>query len=208
MTRMTLVVLLPLGMAACAVPEENTLSRADFRAAEADVAFAEALAFTPAERIPGGEATYAGNIYSEAIVQGADDFKVLGDIELTLDFSDVAGREGSSDIEGRIDNLNLFDDAENGFDDQGLSGSLTVNGRAEGGRIDATATGVIGAVVTDGVGDQDAIWRLDLDGDVRDNFENGDVISGDVTGGTVGGATDDYSVILTGDGGFYTERTD
>ena len=193
--------------AGCSQPESNTQSRSDYRAVAADVARAEVLDFTPVDRIPTGAATYQGNIYSEAIVEGVDDFKVLGDLELTLNFSDVAGREGSSNVGGRIDNLNLFDDAEDGFDDQGLTGSLAVSGRAEGGRIDASATGVIGAVVNDGFGDQNATWQLDLDGDVYDDFENGDVIAGDVSGGTVGGS-DDYDLILTGEGGFYTERTD
>ncbi len=208
MTRTLLFLTPALFITACALPEANTASRADFRAAEADGRFGDSLDFTPADRIPAGSATYEGNIYSDAIVQGVDDFKVLGDLELELDFAEAGDRAGSSNISGRIDNLNLFDDAEDGFDDQGLTGSLTVSGRAESGRVDATATGVIGAVVTDTIGDPTATWRLDLDGDVRDNFENGDVISGSVSGGTTGGSTDDYSLTLTGDGGFYTERND
>ena len=208
MTRILLILTPTLFAAACALPEANTASRADFRAAAADLAFADALDFTPADRIPAGQATYSGTIASDAIVQGVDDFKLLGDLELELNFADTAERAGSSNVSGRIDNLNLFDDAEDGFDDQGLTGSLTVSGRAEGGRLDATATGVIGAVVADTFGDPTATWQLDLDGDVRDNFENGDVISGGITGGTTGRTTDDYSLTLTGDGGFYTERDD
>lgn len=208
MTR-TFMILTPIVFAAaCASPKANTATRADFRAAEADGAFADTLDFTPVDQIPAGSATYRGNIYSDAIVQGVDDFKVLGDLELSLNFSDDAARAGSSNISGTIDNLNLFDDASDGFDDQGLSGSLAVSGRAEAGRVEATATGVIGAVVADTFGEPTATWQLDLDGDVYDNFENGDVIAGDVTGGTTGAPTDDYTLVLTGDGGFYTERGD
>ena len=208
MTRILLCLTATALVSACALPKENTLNRADFRAAEADDAFARTLDFTPADRIPGGQATYEGTIHSDAIVDGVDDFKVLGDLELSVDIAEAGTRAGTSDVTGSITNLNLFDDAENGFDDQRLGGSLTLSGRTEGGRIDAQATGVVDAVVADTIGRQSATWQLDLDGDFRDNFENADVISGDVSGGTVGGSTDDYSIVLTGDGGFFGERQD
>ncbi|MEL6641376.1 MAG: hypothetical protein AAFP98_08710 [Pseudomonadota bacterium] len=208
MTRILLCLTTTALVSACALPKENTLNRADFRAAEADDAFARNLDFTPADRIPPGEATYEGTVHSDAIVNGVDDFKVLGDLELSVDIAEAGSRAGTSDVTGSITNLNLFDDAENGFDDQRLGGTLTLSGRTDGGRIDARATGVVDAVVADTIGRQSATWQLDLDGDFRDNFENADVVSGDVSGGTVGGSTDDYDVLLTGDGGFFGERQD
>ncbi len=195
-------------LSACALPEETTLNRADFRAAEADDAFARTLDFTPEANIPAGEATYQGHIQSEAIVNGTDDFKVLGDLELSVDIADAGSRAGTSDVTGSITNLNLFDDANDGFDDQGLDGTLTLSGRTEGGRIDATATGVVEAVVADSLSEQRATWELNLDGDFRDNFENADVVAGGVTGGTIGGGSDEYDLRLTGNGRFFGERDD
>lgn len=196
---------LPL-LAACELPDETTLNRADFRAAEADDAFARGLDFTPEENVPAGSATYNGQIYSEAIVNGTPDFKILGELAMTVDIAGSGTRAGTGDVGGTITNLNLFDDANDGFDDQGLDGDLTISGRTEAGRIDATATGVIGAVVADTISQQTATWELGLDGDFRDNFESGDIVAGSVTGGTVGGTSDDYDLRLTGSGRFYGER--
>lgn len=193
-------------LAACALPDETTLNRADLRAAQSDDNFARTLAFTDVEDIPAGTATYQGHIQSEAIVNGEDDFSVLGDLTLTVDIAGSGSRAGSGDVEGLIDNLNLFDDGNDGFDDQGLGGTLTVAGNTDGGRLDATATGVIDAVVADTLTTQSATWELDLDGDFRDNFEPADTIAGGVTGGTVGGGSDDYDLRLIGSGRFYGER--
>ena len=193
-------------LAACETPEKTTLNRADFRAAEADDAFARTLDFTPEENVPAGVATYNGHVQSEAIVNGVPNFKVLGDLAMTVDIAATGTRAGSGDVGGTITNLNLFDDANDGFDDQGLDGDLTIVGTTEAGRIDATATGVIRAIVTDTPTQQTATWELGLDGDFRDNFESGDVVAGGVTGGTVGGTSDDYSLRLTGSGRFYGER--
>lgn len=194
-------------VSACALPEENTLNRADFRAAEADDAFARTLPFTEIADIPGGNAVYEGHLRSEAIVDGQGNFKVLGDLLLEVDIAETGSRTGTGEITGRIDNLNLFDDAEDGFDDQALDGDLVLSGRTEGGRIEATATGVVGAVLADGVSGQTAEWNVDLDGDLRSNFENADVIAGSASGGTTGSASDQYDLTLTG-GRFYGERND
>jgi len=193
-------------LAACALPDETTLNRADLRVAQSDDTFARTLAFTDVADIPAGTATYQGHIQSEAIVNGEDDFNVLGDLTLTVDIAGNGSRAGSGDVEGVIDNLNLFDDGNDGFDDQGLGGTLTVAGNTEGGRLDATATGVIDAVVADSLTAQSATWELDLDGDFRDNFEPADTIAGGVTGGTIGGGSDDYDLRLIGSGRFYGER--
>jgi hypothetical protein len=208
MFRIPLLLSAVAALSACALPEETTLNRADFRAAEADDAFARTLDFTPEADIPAGQATYDGHVRSDAIVNGEDDFKVLGDLELSVDIAEAGSRAGTSDVTGSISNLNLFDDGNDGFDDQGLDGSLTLSGRTEGGRIDATATGVVEAVVADSLSPQRATWELTLDGDFRDNFENADIIAGGVTGGTVGGGSDDYDLRLTGNGRFFGERDD
>lgn len=194
-------------VSACALPDENTLNRADYRAAEADDAFARTLPFTEIADIPGGSAVYEGHIRSEAIVDGRGDFKVLGDLAIDVDIAETGSRAGTSDITGRISNLNLFDDAEDGFDDQALDGDLIISGRTEAGRIDATAKGVVGAVLADGVSGQTATWSVDLDGDLRSNFENADVVAGSATGGTIGSASDQYDLTLIG-GRFYGERND
>ena len=190
---------------ACAMPEKNTLNRADYRAAEADDAFARTLPFTEVADIPGGNATYNGHLRSEAIVNGEGNFKVLGDLSLDVDIAESGSRAGTGEITGQIANLNLFDDAEDGFDDQALTGNLTINGSTEGGRIDATATGVVGAVLADGPTGQDATWSVDLNGDFRSNFEDADVVSGSATGGSIGSASDQYDLLLNG-GRFYGER--
>lgn len=203
MTRSFLLLTTAL-LSACATPKENTQSRADFRAAEADIAFAEGLDFTPVEQIPTGQATYQGQFQSDAIVNGEDDFKVLGDLEMSVNLTEAR----TSRVSGNITNVNLFDDGNDGFDDQRLGGTLDISGDTEGGRIDAQAIGVLDAVLSDGPVRDEATWVLDLDGDFRSNFENADVVSGDVTGGTSRDITDDYTVRLTGNGGFYGERQD
>ena len=195
-------------VAACAIPEDNTLTRSDLAAFTADDlrANSNALSFTAPEDIPTGTATYEGHLRSAAIVNGEDDYDVLGLLALEVDISDAAAREGSGSIRGSITELNLFDDNDNGFEDQTFDGDLSISGTVNAGRIDATATGVLGAVLDDVIIEQTSTWRIDLDGDVRTDFEDGDTISGTVNGGTTGGATDDYSVTLTGGGGFVAER--
>lgn len=194
------------GLAACALPAENTLSRSDLRAFTADDERAASLAFTPAADIPTGSATYEGHVRSAAIVNGEDDFDIAGLLELNIDISDTATRDGTGEITGSITQLNLFDDNDDGFDDQEFDGELSVSGRASEGRLNANATGVLGAVLSDTVIQDTSQWSIALDGDLRDDFESADVATGAVSGGTSGAATDDYAVTLTGGGRFYAER--
>ena len=197
-----------VGLAACELPDENTLNRSDLAAFTADDirANSTALSFTPASDIPTGSASYAGHIRSDAIVNGEDDFSVLGLLELDIDISGTATRDGTGTVSGSITELNLFDDDDNGFDDQSFDGDLRISGNVDEGRIDARATGVLGAVLDDVLVEQTSTWSLDLDGDLRTDFEPADVASGRVSGGTTGTASDDYDVLLTGGGGFLAER--
>ena len=196
------------GLTACALPEENTLTRSDFAAFAADDlrANSTALSFTPAADIPTGSATYEGHIRSEAIVNGEDDYNILGLLELEIDISDTATRDGTGNVRGSITELNLFDDNDDGFEDQAFDGDLNIAGNVDEGRIDATATGVLGAVLDDVVVEQTSTWSLNLNGDVKTDFDAGDVVAGRVSGGTTGAASDGYFVLLTGDGGFVAER--
>jgi len=198
-----LLLLAATGLAACATPDENTLTRADLRAAEADVAFAESLAFTPIADIPVGQATYTGSVSGDVIVNGEDDFSLLGDLVLDIDIAEAGRETGRNNISGTIDNLNLFDDGNDGFDDQRLSGDLRVSGRADSGRIDATATGLVTAVITDTLSEQRAAWELDLNGDFLGS--DGSVILGDVSGGTTEDVTNDYALRFDGPGDFFGE---
>ena len=139
-------------------------------------------------------------------MNGEDDYDILGLLELDIDISGTATRDGTGTVSGTISELNLFDDNNNGFDDQAFDGDLSISGNVDEGRIDATATGVLGAVLEDVFFEQTSTWSLDLDGDLRTDFEPADVASGRVTGGTTGTASDDYDVLLTGGGGFLAER--
>lgn len=195
------------GLAACALPEENTLNRSDLAAFTADDlrANSTALSFTPAADIPTGSATYEGHVRSAAIVNGEDDYNILGLLELEIDISDTATRDGTGTVRGSITDLNLLDDNADGFEDQAFDGDLSIAGNVDEGRIDATATGVLGAVLDDVVVQQTSTWSLNLDGDVKTDFDPGDVVAGSVSGGTTGSASDDYDVLLTGGGGFLAE---
>lgn len=194
------------GLAACELPDENTLSRADLRAFSADDVRASGLDFTPAADIPTGAATYEGHIRSDAIVNGADDYSILGLLEMNVDISDTSSRDGSGRISGTISDINLFDDNDDGFEDQSFGGDLSVRGDAREGRIDATATGVLDAVLDDTLFEQTSTWSLELDGDFVTDADAADTIVGDISGGTTGAATDDYDVLLTGTGKFLGER--
>ncbi|MCK0122565.1 hypothetical protein MWU61_18585 [Loktanella sp. F6476L] len=194
------------GLAACELPNENTLSRSDLTALSADDVRASRLDFTAATDIPTGSATYEGHVRSDAIVNGEDDYSILGLLEMGVDISATAGREGSGGIDGTISQINLFDDNNNGFEDQEFGGELTVRGDARDGRIEATATGVLDAVLDDVLMEQTSTWSLDLRGDFVTDFDDGDTIVGDVSGGTTGSASDDYDVTLTGTGKFFGER--
>jgi len=193
-------------LSACATPEEATISRADVRAFAADDTRADALDFTPTANIPTGTATYNGHIRSDAIINSEDDYIVAGDLELNVDIADTATR--SSNITGAITNVNVLDNNNDGFDDQRLRGELTLSGDASEGNIDAKAIGVLSGVFEDTIGDPSATWELDLNGRFRDDFENADVVSGRVSGGTQDEFSDDYDVTLIGTGRFYGERDD
>lgn len=204
--RFTLPLIAFAGVTACALPEDNTLSRSDLAASVADESVARQLSFTPAADIPTGTATYAGHVRSAAIVNGEDDYDLLGQLDLEVDISATATRDGSGSVRGSITDLNLFDDNNNGFDDQALDGDLSVSGNINEGRFEANATGVLGAVLDDVIIEQTSTWSVNLSGDVRTDLEPGDVISGTVNGGTTGTASDDYDITLTGGGGFVVER--
>jgi hypothetical protein len=207
---MTYRIVIPMiaaaSLAACALPEKNTLSRADLRAFTADDTRAARFDPTPSADIPTGTATYEGHIRSDAIVNGEDDFSVAGLLDLRVDMSASAARVGSGDVSGSISDINLFDNNDNGYEDQKLDGDLDISGTVREGRVRATATGVLGAVLSDTLFEQTSTWSLDLDGDFVDDAESADVITGRVSGGTNGGSTDEYGVLLTGTGRFLGER--
>ena len=194
------------GLAACAQPVENSLSRSDLSAFSADDRRATSLSFTPADEIPTGSASYEGHVRSAAIVNGQADYDVAGLLELNINISDTATRQGSGEITGRITELNLFDDNDDGFDDQQFDGDLSIAGRVNEGRIEADATGVLGAVLANVFTEQTSTWDIALDGDLRDDLGRADVATGAISGGTAGAATDEYDVRLTGGGRFYAER--
>ena len=206
--RISISLIAMAGVAACAIPEDNTLNRSDLAAFTADDVRANstALSFTPAADIPTGAATYEGHVRSAAIVNGRDDFDILGLLELEIDISDTSTRDGTGNVRGTISDLNLFDDDNDGFDDQAFDGDLSISGSVDEGRIDATATGVLGAVLANTIIEQTSTWSLNLDGDIKTDFEAGDTASGSVSGGTTGAASDEYDVLLTGGGGFLAER--
>lgn len=195
-------------LAACELPQDNTLSRSDLAAFTADDlrANSNALSFTPAADIPTGSATYAGHVRSPAILNGEDDYDILGLLDLEIDISETATRDGTGSVRGTISDLNIFDDNDNGFEDQSFDGDLTIVGNVDEGRIDATATGVLGAVFGDVLTQQTSVWSVNLDGDIKTDFEAGDTAAGIVTGGTNGTASNDYDITLTGGGSFLAER--
>lgn len=194
-------------LSACAVPEDATVNRADLRADTADIDRARFLERTLTEQIPTGSASYHGVFQSDAIVNGQEDYIVSGDLALAVDFQNDI-RRTDNDVTGRISNVNLIDNANDGFDDQRLTGDLDIAGRTTNGQLDARAIGVLGAVLSDTPFTETATWDLDLDGDFRSDFENADVVTGRVLGGTTGDNTNDYSVRLTNTGRFIGERTD
>jgi hypothetical protein len=195
-------------LSACAIPDDNTLNRSDLATFTADDrrANSTALSFTSASDIPTGSATYEGSVRSAAIVNGEDDYDILGLLALDIDISDTATRDGTGTVRGSITELNLLDDNDNGYEDQAFDGDLSIAGNVDEGRIDATATGVLGAVLADGLIEQTSTWSLDLDGDIKTDFEDGDVAAGSVSGGTTGRTSDGYDILLTGGGGFVAQR--
>lgn len=207
---MTYRIILPMiaaaSLTACALPDKNSLNRADLRAFTADDTRAARFDPTPSADIPTGAATYQGHIRSDAIVNGEDDFSVAGLLDLRVDMSASPTRVGSGDVSGSISDINLFDDNDNGYEDQKLDGDLNISGTVREGRLGATATGVLGAVLSDTLFEQTSTWSLDLDGDFVDDAESADVITGRVTGGTIGRSTDEYDILLTGSGRFLGER--
>jgi len=208
---MTYKIAIPLiavaGLTACAQPKDSTLNRADYRAFAADDQFADRqLPRTAAADIPTGEATYAGHIRSNAILNNEDDYKILGDLELVIDIEPNASTTGSGDINGTITNINLLDDEDDGFEDQRFGGFLNVDGDVRSGEIEARATGVLDAVLGDVVTEQKSFWELELDGKFVTDLTEGDTIVGDVSGGTEGGSSDEYNIRLDGSGAFLGER--
>ena len=195
---MTYRIILPMiaaaSLAACALPEKNSLNRADLRAFTADDTRAARFDPTPSADIPTGAATYQAHIRSDAVVNGEDDFSVTGLLDLRVDMSASPTRVGSGDVSGSISDINLFDDNDNGYEDQKLDGDLNISGTVREGRLGATATGVLGAVLSDTLFEQTSTWSLDLDGDFVDDAESADVITGRVSGGTIGGSTDEYDI--------------
>lgn len=204
--KITLPLIMVAALSACELPDESTLNRSDLRAFAADDIRASKLDFTPAADIPTGAATYTGHIRSDAIVNGESDYSILGLMDLDVTISSTATRDGSGRISGEISDINLIDNNNDSFDDQAFGGKLTISGDAREGRIDATATGVLDAVLDDTFSKQTSTWSLDMKGDFVTDVEDGDTITGTLTGGTTGTASDEYDVLLTGTGRFLGER--
>ncbi|MEO9863716.1 MAG: hypothetical protein ABJO29_01230 [Yoonia sp.] len=190
------------GLAACEIPDENTLSRADYRAFEADDSFARSLSITPAADIPAGSATYQGHIRSDATLEGQSGYQILGLLEMDVDISSTSSIDGAGEVNGSITEVNLLDNRDDGYEDQSFAGELTVNGRVSQGQIDARADGLLTGVLSD-IGSDTADWDLTLEGNLRDS--TGEVAAGSVFGGT-DGTNDDYDLQLLGGGRFYAER--
>lgn len=177
-------------VAACATPIPPSKTADDLSNAQAEYDRINEIVApgTP----PAGTANYAGFVGAELIIDGETGGSFLGDLALTVDFTDpVTG------ITGSIEDITIFDE---GVPDQDLGGSLNVAGGYNG-SFSATASGDLSAVSEDGGFSLKGSTNVSLNmtGDlVDDNGTN--TFVGDVTGGSTGG---DFDVTVVGLGDFY-----
>lgn len=173
---------------------------ADFNLAVANDERAALLQETPSSLIPFGTATYDGTIRSGAEINNDSGFDVIGDLSLEVDINSRSTFAGRNPITGTITDLTVID-RETSDRLTALDGTLDIIGDSTSGELEATATGIVTRDISGSVDDA-AAWSIDLDGSFRDDFARADTITGTVNGGTTGGASDDYDVVLTGDGRF------
>ena len=176
-----------------------TFNAADYNVAVAEDRRAATLDETPSALVPFGSAIYDGTVRSSAIINNADGYDVIGDLELEVDINSRSTFTGRNPISGTITDLTVIDRER---DDRAtpLLGTLDIAGDSVSGELEATATGIL-ARERDGR-DDEAAWIIDLDGSFRDDLDRADTITGTVNGGTTGDPRDDFDVDLTGDGSF------
>ncbi len=174
MTRIQASLIALTVLSACASSNSPTVSASDV-----DRAFAEAedisnLPLTTTNNLPTGSVTYLGQL--GANVQGDATGGILGDMIMDVDFA-------RNDVDGQISNINLID--PDGTPNQRFGGELDMFGSENNGRISALASGELTAVDNDGF-EVDSQMRLNLDGDVYDDFGGGDAVFGTARGEATG----------------------
>jgi len=187
-----------------AFPQTPAFNAADFRAAVADDQRAQFLDETNPNNIPLGRATYDGHIRSEALVNGADGYDIIGDLRLDIDVSTRQPIAGRNTVDGAISGLTLIDRFE-GDAAEALDGRLSIAGDVTSGEIEATARGTIARDRLGSRFDDTSQMAITLDGSLRDDFRLGDVATGDIGGGTTGDSRNDFDINLVGEGQFYAE---
>ncbi|PJI84698.1 hypothetical protein BC777_3759 [Yoonia maricola] len=171
MTRITLSIITLAALSACATtPNEPTISASDVNRAFDEATEISNLPLTATANLPTGAVTYTGQLGAD--VSGDAQGSILGDMTMRVDFAD-------NDIDGSVTNINLID--PNGMPNQRFDGRLDIDGVESSGRLDAFASGEITGVDNDGF-EVDSQMLLTLDGDVYDDFDNGDAVFGSAEG--------------------------
>ena len=146
---------------------------------DVDRAYEEAFAIsnlplTATPDLPRGTVTYRGQLGAD--VSGDANGSILGDMRMDVGFA-------TNDIGGTISNINLID--ADGTPNQRFDGSLNIDGVESSGRLDAFASGDITGVNNSGL-EVDSQMLLILEGDVYNDFSNGDAVFGTARGDAVG----------------------
>ena len=182
MTRITLSLVALATLAACATPNEPTVTAYDVDLAMFEARRISDLPLTGTSDLPSGGVRYDGQLGAD--VSGDAQGSILGDMTMLVDF-------GDNNIGGSVTNINLID--PDGEPNQRFDGSLRIDGRENSGRLDAFASGEISGVDNDGYA-VDSQMLLVLDGDVYDDAGRGDAVFGSATGT----ATGDFNMTVNG----------
>ena len=132
------------------------------------------LAMTAPADLPTGSARYNGRLGGG--ITGDYDGRIIGDLELTVDFS-------SGGLEGQISAINITD--RDGVPTQTLGGRLDLTGATDDGVLDAEARGGVRIRDAEGVTRRSDLV-LSLDGRVRSFDADGDAVAGGVSGRMTG----------------------
>lgn len=170
-----------VGLAACDTATPPTAGQSEFNATQ--VLYESALSNGRSNpSLLSGTTIYNGTMISEAAFDGEGDYRVIGDMQMTVNFS------GATDnVTGTVRNINIID-RRNAEGNQLASGGLNIAGSETDGLLSMNATGTIGAVLVGTGIEQRTNVNIDMNGVARNDNTLADTITGTFSG--IGSPTD------------------
>ncbi|MEJ6399342.1 hypothetical protein [Yoonia sp. 208BN28-4] len=180
------------GLAACETATPPTAGQAEYNAALAQYNAVVSNQRAAASSLS-GFTTFTGTAISNAEFAEEGGYRMIGDMEMRVDFNDNNG----DNIRGEIEEINIID-RRNADGSQLAEGVLNIRGTEVNGQIVATATGELGIVRVDSIARETTNVDLDLEGETRNTSAFADTITGRFSGFGAASTTNGVEAEFTG----------